>query len=388
MDSMRDSSGCDSRHPFLLYPHFIDHWKKRLNRDEENFLDDDEFEAMFTDEDDVDMEETKKKKQKKTPAAKDTKKSFSGFLIDNVGDEDDDDAESSDHRHRKSKKRTMSNSSNPSSVTTAESPSIASDEDDDEVVVEDDASSRSKHDDDNEPVEIVKNYRTRSRTAATKEQKNGKSSKASNGKSIDSDVFDSGHAKPTPAESTDDDDQAENDEEPWMKDMREQFWFPFLDMLPDESEFDISLSGKFLLLKSILDKCAEIGDKILLFSRSLYTLNYIERFLGYLHQQNERDYQKQCESRRQLRQILESNGNSHPLYEYIPPPVQWTRDEDYFRMDGQTDVIARKRYAKAFNEESNLRARLFLISTLAGGIGINLVGSNRVIVFDASWNPR
>ena len=392
MDNVRGSSGRVSRHPFLLYPHFIDHWKKRLNRDEENFLDDDDFEAMFTDEDDGDMEETmtkKKKKQKKTTtvATKESKKSFSGFLIDNVGDEDDD-AESSDQHHRKSKKRTTSNAS---SVTTAESPSLPTDDDDDvdDEVVEDDASSGSKHGD-NDPVEIVKNYRTRSRTAATKEQKNGKASKGSNGKWADSDVFDSGHVKPTVAESTDDedDDQAENDEEPWMKDMREQFWFPFLDMLPDESEFDISLSGKFLLLKSILDKCAEIGDKILLFSRSLYTLNYIERFLAYLHAQNERDYQQQCESRRQLRQLLESNGNSHPLYEYISPPVQWTRDEDYFRMDGQTDVIARKRYAKAFNEESNLRARLFLISTLAGGIGINLVGSNRVIVFDASWNPR
>ena len=72
----------------------------------------------------------------------------------------------------------------------------------------------------------------------------------------------------------------------------------------------------------------------------------------------------------------------------IPEPMKWIRDEDYFRMDGQTDVISRKRYAKAFNDLSNDRARLFLISTVAGGIGINLTGSNRVILFDASWNPR
>ena len=232
-------------------------------------------------------------------------------------------------------------------------------------------------------MEVIRSYPTRSRTTDN-EKKINKSSKTA-----DSNIFDTENDQ-MPAEVSDNNEEEEETaNEPWLDEMREQFWFPFLDMLPPESKLDVELSGKFLILKFILDKCGEIGDKILLFSRSLYTLSYIEKFLNHLQIENEKEYQKQCESRRQLRELLSSNGNNDSVTnESIPEPIQWIRDQDYFRMDGSTEVTTRKRYAKAFNDLSNFRARLFLISTLAGGIGINLTGSNRVIVFDASWNPR
>ena len=67
--------------------------------------------------------------------------------------------------------------------------------------------------------------------------------------------------------------------------------------------------------------------------------------------------------------------------------MRWNKDEDYYRIDGSVNLMDRKNYVDGFNDLDNLRGRLFLISTKAGGIGINLVGANRCIVFDSSWNP-
>jgi transcriptional regulator ATRX len=65
----------------------------------------------------------------------------------------------------------------------------------------------------------------------------------------------------------------------------------------------MELSGKFLLVKGILDECESIGDKVLLFSRSLITLDYIELWLA---------------------SINETSSS-----------LKWQKGFDYFRIDGK-----------------------------------------------------
>ena len=53
------------------------------------------------------------------------------------------------------------------------------------------------------------------------------------------------------------------------------------------------------------------------------------------------------------------------------------KDWDYFRIDGSICSKKRNIQIDRFNSKDQPRARLFLISTRAGGIGVNLVGANR-----------
>uniref|UniRef100_A0A667Y8K6 DNA helicase n=1 Tax=Myripristis murdjan TaxID=586833 RepID=A0A667Y8K6_9TELE len=123
-------------------------------------------------------------------------------------------------------------------------------------------------------------------------------------------------------------------------------------------------SGKMLLLFEILRMAEEVDEKVLVFSQSLISLDLIEDFL-------------------ELAGRAREEGKTSPY----KGDGKWFRNIDYYRLDGSTNATTRKKWAEEFNDSSNTRGRLFLISTRAGSLGINLVAANRVIIFDASWNP-
>jgi superfamily II DNA/RNA helicase len=103
-----------------------------------------------------------------------------------------------------------------------------------------------------------------------------------------------------------------------------------------------SLSHRVQILNQIVRRSIKAGDKVLVFSHSLPSLSYIER-------------------------LLTKQGIKH------------------CRLDGQMRAGLRQNAVKQFNTRDDLD--VFLISTRAGGQGLNIYGANRVILFDFQFNP-
>lgn len=122
----------------------------------------------------------------------------------------------------------------------------------------------------------------------------------------------------------------------------------------------LNLGSKIMLFLSLLALSIDIGDKLLLFSQSLDTLNFIELCLQSSHWGS----------------LIGATNTNNKL-------SRWRLNQQYFRLDGSTGD--RQKLIDKFNK--NTFTHLFLISTKAGNMGINLQSANRVIIFDTSWNP-
>ncbi|KAM7412316.1 hypothetical protein PAMA_022001 [Pampus argenteus] len=123
-------------------------------------------------------------------------------------------------------------------------------------------------------------------------------------------------------------------------------------------------SAKMVLLFHLIEESVRKGDKLLVFSQSLSTLTVIEDFLA----------------KRPVPPSPNTSSRDRPNH-------NWVRNLNYYRLDGSTTASERERLINQFNDPTNTSAWVFLLSTRAGCLGVNLIGANRVVVFDASWNP-
>lgn len=101
--------------------------------------------------------------------------------------------------------------------------------------------------------------------------------------------------------------------------------------------------GKFKLLSLLLKLLKENNHKVLIFSQMTMVLDWIEDLLEYYNYQ-------------------------------------------YLRLDGNVASNKRQTLIDLYNNED--KYFVFLISTRAGGIGINLSSADTVIIYDNDWNPQ
>ncbi|XP_035877375.1 DNA excision repair protein ERCC-6-like 2 isoform X2 [Phyllostomus discolor] len=109
-----------------------------------------------------------------------------------------------------------------------------------------------------------------------------------------------------------------------------------------ETLSDPKYSGKMKVLQQLLSHCRKNRDKVLLFSFSTKLLDVLQQ------------YCMAC-------------------------------GLDYRRLDGSTKSEERIKIVKEFNSTQDVN--ICLVSTMAGGLGLNFIGANVVVLFDPTWNP-
>ncbi|OCF58061.1 hypothetical protein L486_04089 [Kwoniella mangroviensis CBS 10435] len=101
--------------------------------------------------------------------------------------------------------------------------------------------------------------------------------------------------------------------------------------------------GKIAALQKIIEKCKKEGKRMLLFSQFVMILDILEKALEHL-------------------------------------------GVKYTRLDGQTKTDERQGLVDEFNDDPEIT--VFLLSTKAGGVGINLTAASVVVIYDQDFNPH
>jgi transcription termination factor 2 len=63
------------------------------------------------------------------------------------------------------------------------------------------------------------------------------------------------------------------------------------------------------------------------------------------------------------------------------------RDIAYCEIKGDVKLFQRNEIVEDFNKETNRKYQIMLLSLTAGGVGLNIVGANRMFLLDIHWNP-
>ncbi|KAH2937138.1 hypothetical protein KXW73_000525 [Aspergillus fumigatus] len=122
------------------------------------------------------------------------------------------------------------------------------------------------------------------------------------------------------------------------------FYWPWSDDPAAIDETLVTASGKMLLLDRLVPCLLKKGHKILIFSQFKTQLDILQDWATQL------------------------------------------RGWNCCRIDGAISQIDRQAQIKAFNSDPGYK--IFLLSTRAGGQGINLVAADTVILYDSDWNPQ
>lgn len=77
---------------------------------------------------------------------------------------------------------------------------------------------------------------------------------------------------------------------------------------------------------------------------------------------------------------------SFPLFLRILD-FMYMRGHSYCRIDGNTSYEERENLIDTYNAPNSSKFA-FLLSTRAGGLGINLQTADTVILYDSDWNPQ
>ncbi|XP_033124320.1 chromatin-remodeling ATPase INO80-like, partial [Anneissia japonica] len=111
--------------------------------------------------------------------------------------------------------------------------------------------------------------------------------------------------------------------------------------IPDKESM-VCDSGKLQVLDKLLSKLKQQGHRVLIYSQMTRMIDLLQEYM-------------------------------------------WHRKHTYMRLDGSSKISDRRDMVADFQSRSDIF--VFLLSTRAGGLGINLTAADTVIFYDSDWNP-